>query len=255
MSDFGPGQYGWVRGGWSGWVVAPVALALFAAVAAADESPAPWEIQGYSQVPVWGGAERVPDASRLTDGPPPWTDSGPWQPSPGQWSGQDGAPEFPRVDEPAPQGHRHAPGDGYGGFSGPFPAEAHSPGRSDPPGDAQYPGYGLRTDRVPLDPWRGPRQVPDNGAGGFSTGAYPGYRFRGDPEPVGSPWSSQPDRGGYRFRPMTEGERDRQDRGSVWRPAEPATVPRQDVLGEPGADRDYAPGPAYGFEPNPWQVR
>jgi hypothetical protein len=252
MLDFGPGRHGWVRGG---WVATLVALALWAAVVVAGEPPAPWEIQGYRQTPVWGGAESAPDASGSPDGPPSWTDSGPWQPAPRHWSERDGAPEYPRADERGPRGRRNIPVDGDRGFSSPYPTDAYSPGRSDAPGYPEDPGYGFRTDRAASDPWSGPRHVPEAGAGDFSVGGYPGYRFRGDPEPVRSPWSSQPGGGGYRFRPLTEPERNRRERGSVWRPAEPGTAPWLEEPGGGGSDRDTARGPAYGFEPNPWQVR
>ncbi|NCC39400.1 MAG: hypothetical protein EOM21_08100 [Gammaproteobacteria bacterium] len=88
------------------------------------------------------------------------------------------------------------------------------------------------------------------GAGG--PGSETRYRFRGDP-PLGSD-ASQVGAGQdlYRFRPLTEQERGRQDQGSHWRPLasppgeRPPTVPRHPRL----MDALTPPPSVYeGFEP------
>ncbi len=260
MTDSSTGRWGWMRGGWRDRIGASVALSLLAAGAASGEPPAPWEIQGYSQTPVWSGAERPPDASRNADVPAPWTDSGLWQTPPNQWTGRDWEPEPRRSDSLGPRWQSPGPRDGDGGYPGPVAADAHPPRQPADWGQVPDPGYGFRADQGQPDPWA-PGRMPDGGAGGYSAGAHPGYRFRGDPDPVGSPWSNRSNRSNrsdganYRFRPLNEGELDRRGRGSVWRPDEATTTPWQQDPSGPGADQDSVPGPAYGFEPNPWQVR
>ena len=249
MTDSSRRRPGRRRGPCRGCVAAGALLAVLVAVAVAGEPPAPWEIQGYSQAPIGGGMERLPDTSRSADAPAPR----PWQASPSQWSGRDRAPEFPRGDESGLRGQPNGPWDDDRGDS-PFPADAYSPGKPADPGYNQDPGYVFRNDRAPSDPWRA-RQTPDSGTADPSAETYPGFRFRGDPAPDGSSWSSQPDGADYRYRPLTEGELNRRGRGSVWRSQEPATAPRRGVPRGRGSDRSLAPGPVYGFEPNPWQVR
>jgi hypothetical protein len=254
MTDSSPGWPGWTRGGWRRGVLACAAFALSALPAMAGEPPAPWEIQGYPQTPAWQGADRAPGAARSVDAPTPWVDSGTWQNPPGQWSGRDRALDPSSREDPNPWVPSQGP---QGGGRDPhrLPADTYSPERASDWGYAQDPVNSFGSDRTPSGRWEGQRDMSHGSAGAVSPGAYPSYRFRGDPEPVASPWSSQPGGDDYRFRPLTDGELNRRGRGSVWHPGGPRTEPQWGESRGPEADRGYAPGPAYGFEPNPWQVR
>jgi len=86
--------------------------------------------------------------------------------------------------------------------------------------------------------------------GALPSAPAPGYRFRGD-EPGGfrgqgeAPW-----RYGYRFRPLTEQERQRMDIGTWWRPRSPGPVRERFRRGDPLPAEE-----AYGYRPDSWFSR
>jgi hypothetical protein len=236
-----------------GRICAALALTLFAAVAAGGGYPSPAEIQGYSQSPVWGGVQDAPGASGSGGAARDWPESQGSAPSSGQWSGRDWASPRDAARRPTAQGEYPADGDlGDSRPDGTDGPDAGSPTRwsndgygQDQDGLERYP-----SDRVPTDP--GPAR---DGAGDTATGAHPGYRYRGDPEPSGTPGTAAPDGSQYRFRPLTERERARQGRGSPWRPLAPETGPRRAAPPGPWAEPRRGPWPAYGLDPNPWRPR
>lgn len=79
----------------------------------------------------------------------------------------------------------------------------------------------------------------------------PGYRFRGDGPLGAGGWPSSPYAQGYRFRPLTEQERERLGQvpgsGSTYGPGVADPPFRRRSLTESEA--------AYGFEPSPWRAR
>jgi hypothetical protein len=75
------------------------------------------------------------------------------------------------------------------------------------------------------------------------------YRFRGD-DRFGDSWGA-PYREGWRFRPLTEQERDRARPNDPWRPVRPATrgeIPSVGRFGEGPAGAQEA----FGYEPDNW---
>lgn len=73
------------------------------------------------------------------------------------------------------------------------------------------------------------------------------YRFRGDEALGGRAWGGVPERDGYRFRPLSDLERDRIQRESQWWSG-PAIEPRGRAQPrDPGLGDD-----AFGYEPNNW---
>jgi len=223
-------------------ICAALALTLFAAVAAGEDYPSPAEIQGYSQTPAWGAAQDAPGASGSGGAARDWPDSQGSAPSSGQWSGRDWGSPRDAARRPTAQGEY--PADGDLGDPRPDGPDGEPPTRW--PND----GYAQDQDgaeRYPTDP--GPAGY---GAGDTATGAHPGYRYRGDPEPSGTPGTAAPDGSRYRFRPLTERELLRQGRGSPWRPLAPESGPRRAAPTGPGAGQWRGPWPPSGFDPNPW---
>jgi hypothetical protein len=83
--------------------------------------------------------------------------------------------------------------------------------------------------------------------------AQPVYRFRGDPPAGSERWDGASTIGGYRFRPLTDRESQRQVQTPGWRPLEGDRAPPARPYGAPGLmDALTPPERTYGFEPNPW---
>lgn len=116
--------------------------------------------------------------------------------------------------------------------------------------------------RVPaVGPWglsEGPgigsasnRWVPGPGLGDPAPGVHPGYRFRGDPPAHPGQWPSVPYGTAYRFRPLSEQERERWGQVPESWPGYPEGRGGRPLRGDPALQ----PETAYGFEPNPWRTR
>lgn len=131
-------------------------------------------------------------------------------------------------------------------------------GRTRGGGYQSYPGAGeeMPYGRNGTPRFDGPRDGANGYAGGWGSGgglppaAARGYRFRGD-GPVGDgAWSAPGRRDGYRFRPLTEQERERRDNVGGWRPRE------LERSGERPGRRDLPPAEeAYGYESDNWFSR
>ena len=78
----------------------------------------------------------------------------------------------------------------------------------------------------------------------------PGYRFRGDPAAQAGAWPAPAADGRYRFRPLSDQEHGRRERGSAWRPV-PPTGPGRAAGSLPA----NSPAAARGWEPDPWPPR
>ncbi len=226
-------------------------LYLLSAATLGGEPLAPWEIEGYSQAPAWGGVEDYSGIPRSADAPPAWNDPNRSPPSTGAWSGRDRAPapESTRGwSYPSGQDGRALDGEGaYPRY--PFSPDAYGASQ---PGEGRYgedPGYRSRSESAPAQA-SPPRPTSDWGAGDLPAGAYPGYRFRGDPE---SDETAQSDGIGYRFRPLSPNELGRWKHDSGWRPIEPFAGSRRAEPREQAPERSDGTGPAYGYAPNPWQ--
>lgn len=87
--------------------------------------------------------------------------------------------------------------------------------------------------------------------GGPSPEVYPGFRFRGDAVGPWGHWSSSPYAMGYRFRPLTDQERDRSGTGGDFGQGYPGGPEVRSMRGEGPPEG----GVTYGFEPNPWRGR
>lgn len=87
--------------------------------------------------------------------------------------------------------------------------------------------------------------------GGLSPEVYPGFRFRGDANGPSGQWSSLPYAMGYRFRPLTDQERDGAGTGSEFGQGYLRGSEVPSMRGEMPPDG----GVTYGFEPNPWRGR
>jgi hypothetical protein len=120
-----------------------------------------------------------------------------------------------------------------------------------PPGSgAAEPGLYERL-TAPYDagasPWAGSPPLP---AGGGER-----YRFRGDAPPSSGSWSGYPGQGQFRFRPLSEQERERLYGELPWRPMAPTgALPGPPAYPE---QRREPPAPvpgeeAYGYEPDNW---
>lgn len=134
---------------------------------------------------------------------------------------------FAREPEPLPE--RYAP-----------PA-AGWPGQ--PPSPLPYPD---RDGAGPLYPGYAPGPLPRD----LSPFGPAEYRFRGD-ERFGDGRGAEPHPGGWRFRPLTEQERDRARPGDPWRPV------RREARGEMRGGRHAGERPqplpeAFGYEPDNW---
>jgi len=171
-----------------------------------------------------------------------------------------------RYDEPygrPQQGYTGAQrGDPPGAFGGrsqgrTSPSERPSPGapgyQPDYPGSAFPPrelAEGLELGLGQMVP------VPGPGYRDPPLETHPGYRFRGDPPAGLGHWQSAPDPMGYRFRPLTEQERGRQDLGPHPRPRYPQGTAPEGTGGVPFRGEPLLqPEAAFGFEPNPWRAR
>lgn len=175
--------------------------------------------------PVSGGAGLGADEARRDSGPNAWGPVGP-----------------PGLSLPPPAGTKARYGaqaptwgasSGYPTGRAGFPPEVGGPFTGQGPGSD---GYGSSLER------------------GYVTGppeTYSGYRFRGDPPVLGGHWPSAPHEMGYRFRPLTEQERERFGEGPGFRPAYPPG------FSDPSRPSDLflRPEASYGFEPNPWRAR
>lgn len=95
------------------------------------------------------------------------------------------------------------------------------------------------------------RLAPGPGLGDPAPEVYPGYRFRGDPPAHLGQWPSAPYGTAYRFRPLTEQERERWGQAPEDWPGYPEGRGGAPLRGEPALQ----PETAYGFEPNPWRTR
>ena len=131
-------------------------------------------------------------------------------------------------------------------------------GRAQGGGYHSYPGVG---EGAPYGRNGAPRfDGPGGGTNGYAGGwgskgglppaAVRGYRFRGDGFVDDGAWSAPGRRNGYRFRPLTEQERERRDSVGGWRPRE------LERSGERPVRRDPPPAEeAYGFESDNWFSR
>jgi hypothetical protein len=95
--------------------------------------------------------------------------------------------------------------------------------------------------------WSGPGSVD----GVRIPEVYPGFRFRGDAGDPSGQWSSVPYAMGFRFRPLTDQERDRFDPGTDFGRGYPRGPEAPSMRGEAPIEG----GMTYGFEPNPWRGR
>jgi len=78
----------------------------------------------------------------------------------------------------------------------------------------------------------------------------PGYRFRGDTSDGFRGQADAPWRSGYRFRPLSEQERQRMDLGTGWRPRSPGPVRERLRRDDPPPAEE-----AYGYRPDGWFSR
>ncbi|CRI62939.1 exported hypothetical protein [Thiocapsa sp. KS1] len=134
-----------------------------------------------------------------------------------------------------------APADS-GGYGEPWPDRERQPPYS-------YPDDGARGTR------NGTPEASRYDGGDVAPGARQEFRFRGDPEPGSSQWSRQDLVDGYRFRPLTGQEAERQVQTPGWRPLEPVGPDRggRTPSAPPGLmDALTPPARTFGFEPAPW---
>lgn len=125
------------------------------------------------------------------------------------------------------------PGGGYGGYSPPY-------------GQAPYLVDQVRRQDAAAA-W-GDRYPDESGMRwGPPSAVAHGYHFRGD-DPAGfGGWGAAPHRNGYRFRPLTEQERQRAGSGTEWRPREPASARERPRRADPLPVRD-----AHGYWSENW---
>ncbi len=109
------------------------------------------------------------------------------------------------------------------------------------------PGY-----REP-DPWSAPRDGYGPSDRRWGPGGGQGYHFRGDDLAGGETWRAERQDGEYRFRPLTEQERERVRPHGVWRVASPT---RNRARTDPIHRLDRIPiEEAYGYQPDNWFQR
>jgi hypothetical protein len=99
--------------------------------------------------------------------------------------------------------------------------------------------------------WTHQEQRRPVGYGSYSNGFEPRYRFRDDKRLDNLPWSETSWHRGYRFRPLTEQERERRRSDAAWR--RPAPVRAGDPY--PNVPRDVPVDEAYGYQPDSWFQR
>ena len=135
---------------------------------------------------------------------------------------------------------------GWEGYGDPVPQPSEYP-----PGQASlYDQFRPSADHSGSN-WTGSAGHASMPDGLYSDGSGQRYRFRGD-DRLGTPvWGEESRHGGYRFRPLTEQERERQFSGSPWRPPKPARREPLDRRESPGIPKEEA----YGYHPDGWFQR